>query len=293
MSVSYVIKEGISGFKRTRLASITSIVALVIATMLIGLLARFGYNAYEVVQTMKQSIDVEVFLLDVSEQRLDRIESDLTDYSIVTGTEFIDKDEAEERFRDEFGAEGESLADLDFLPASFKLIISPEAEVEQIRQMVTEIEQYQGVDEVVFNQQLLETLEERLELLVITGAGIGLFILFTAIVLVFNTIRLTIYAKRDIIRTMKLVGATNGFIRRPFIMEGFIQGGIAAVIAVGLHWLLFHLLIPYYIPQFGVLSWPFERWYYLTGAMVLLSLIMGLWGSRWATRKFISRTSIG
>ena len=292
MSIAYVFKEGVSGFRRTKLASFTSVTALVIAVLLVGLLARVGYNAYQVVNALKQSIEVEVFLLDVSQERTNRIASDLRAYPLVTEAEYVSKEEAERIFREQFGAEGESLADLNFLPASFRLHFEPEATATDIRNIITEIEQFQGVDEVVFNQQLLETLEERLELLVLAGAGIGLLILFTAIVLVFNTIRLTIYAKRNIIRTMKLVGATNSFIRRPFLLEGFLQGILAAVIATALHWLLFEVVIPVYLPQFGVLAWPFERWYYLIGAMALLSLVMGLWGSRWATRKFISQTSI-
>ncbi len=293
MSVSYVIKEGVSGFRRTKLASFTSVTALVIAVLMVGVLGRVGYNAYQVVNALKQSIEVEVFLLDVSQERTNRIAADLRAYPLVTEAEYISKEEAGRIFREEFGAEGESLADLNFLPASFRLQFAPEANAADIRTIINEVEQFQGVDEVVFNQQLLETLEERLELLVMGGAGIGFLILFTAIVLVFNTIRLTIYAKRNIIRTMKLVGATNSFIRRPFLMEGFLQGLLAAVIATGLHWLIFELVIPFYLPQFGVLAWPFERWYYLIGALVLLSLIMGLWGSRWAARKFISETSIG
>ncbi|TVQ73579.1 MAG: ABC transporter permease [Balneolaceae bacterium] len=292
MSIAYVFKEGVSGFRRTKLASFTSVTALVIAVLLVGLLARVGYNAYQVVNALKQSIEVEVFLLDVSQERTNRIASDLRGYPLVTDAEYVSKEEAERIFREQFGTEGESLADLNFLPASFRLHFEPEATATDIRAIITEIEQFQGVDEVVFNQQLLETLEERLELLVLAGAGIGLLILFTAVVLVFNTIRLTIYAKRNIIRTMKLVGATNSFIRRPFLLEGFLQGILAAVIATALHWLLFEVVIPVYLPQFGVLAWPFERWYYLIGAMALLSLVMGLWGSRWATRKFISQTSI-
>ncbi len=292
MSVTYVIKEGFSGFRRTRLASITSVTALVIAVLLVGLFARFGYNAFHVVQSLKQSIEVEVFLLDVDDDRKNRIASELQSYEQVTEITYISKEEAGTIFMEEFGTEGESLADLNFLPASFRLYLSPDATADDIRLMVVEIERFQGVDDVVFNQQLLEILEERLEMFVIVGVGIGLFILFTAVVLVFNTIRLTIYAKRNIIRTMKLVGATNGFVRRPFLFEGLLQGILAAVIAIGLHWLLFQLIIPYFIPQFGILVWPLDRWYYLTGAMAALALIMGLWGSRWATRKFISQTTI-
>src|SRR5699024_6132686 len=110
--------------------------------------------------------------------------------------------------------------------------------------------------------------------------------------LVFNTIRLTIYAKRDLIKAMKLVGATNGFIRRPFVIEGILQGLIAGTFAVIVMYIGFQFVLPEYIPQFGILDWPFGRWYYLSGAMLLLSVFMGLWGSQWAARRFIKETSI-
>src|SRR5690625_7805048 len=79
--------------------------------------------------------------------------------------------------------------------------------------------EWEEVEDVRFNLDLLETIEERTETFLIAGASIGVFILLVAIILVFNTIRLTIYAKRDLIRAMKLVGATNAFIRRPFLVE--------------------------------------------------------------------------
>src|SRR5690625_6352349 len=79
--------------------------------------------------------------------------------------------------------------------------------------------EWDEVEDVRFNLDLLETIEERTETFLIAGASIGVFILLVAIILVFNTIRLTIYAKRDLIRAMKLVGATNAFIRRPFLVE--------------------------------------------------------------------------
>lgn len=292
MNISYIIKEGFSGFKRTRLASITSVTALVIAVLLLSVIARFGYSGYQLIQSLKESVEVEVFLFDISEERTQTIGRQLEEYSIVTRAIYVDKEEAEAVFRKEFGTEGETLADLRFLPASFILQLSPGASVPEILKMIQEIESYQGVDEVVFNQRLLETLEDRYEIIALSGAGIGFFVLLTAIILVFNTIRLTIYAKRNIIRTMKLVGATKGFIRRPFLFEGFLQGVVAALISIGIHILLFQWIIPHYLPQLGVLAWPFDQWYYLAGAMLFLSLLMGLLGSSWATRKFIHQTTL-
>jgi len=124
------------------------------------------------------------------------------------------------------------------------------------------------------------------------GGGLGILILLASMILVFNTIRLTIYAKRKLIKAMKLVGATNAFIRRPFVVEGLIQGMIAGLFSVLVMYLSFQYLLPKYVPQFGILEWPFGRWYYLCGGMILISLFMGFWGSQWAARRFIKKTSI-
>ncbi len=292
MSLGYIIKEGVAGFKRARLASFTSIFSLFIAVLLLGVLARVSYNAYEVAQTLRKSIDVEVFLLDLDDRSTNNLRQKLEENELIQEITFISKDSAASVFKEEFGSGGGSLADLNFLPASFRLVINPEAEVEQVGALVEEVQEYRGVDEVQFNRQLLEMLQSRFQTVATAGGGIALLILLAALILVFNTIRLTIYAKRNLIKAMKLVGATNSFIRRPFVVEGLIQGIIAGLLSVILMFLLFQYLLPEYIPQFGVMEWPFGRWYYLCGAMILLAMVMGYLGSQWAARKFIRETSI-
>lgn len=292
MSLGYVIKEGVAGFKRARLASFTSIFSLFIAVLLLGVLARVSYNAYEVAQALKKSIDVEVFLLELDERTTNDLRRKLEEKELVTEVNYISRDSAAAIFEEEFGSGGGSLADLKFLPASFRLVIDPDAAIQQVTTLVEEIEKYRGVDEVRFNRQLLEMLEERFQTIATAGGGVGLLILFAALVLVFNTIRLTIYAKRNLIKAMKLVGATNSFIRRPFVIEGVIQGLIAGVFSVTVIFLFFQYLLPEYIPTLGVMEWPFGRWYYLSGAMIVLAVLMGYWGSQWAAHRFIRETSI-
>lgn len=292
MSISYVLKEGVAGLSRARLAAFTSIFSLFVAVLLIGVLSRIGFNAYEVSQLLRQQVEVEVFLQNIDDQTTREIESRIRNSSIVEELSYISRDSASRIFQEDFGIGGESLAELNFLPASYRIIISDESNVAQIDSLVQEVSQYSGVDEVRFNQALLQMLESRTEVLVMAGSVIGIFILFVAMVLVFNTIRLTIYAKRDLIRAMKLVGATNAFIRRPFLVEGIVQGLIAGTLASIVILILFQIVIPNLIPQIGVLSWPFGRWYFMMGALLLLSIIMGWWGSRWAARKFIKETKV-
>lgn len=292
MSLGYIIKEGVAGLKRARLASFTSTFSLFVAVLLLGTLARVAFNAYEVAQSLQKSIDVEVFLQDLDQRTIDELQSTLSEQELVQELTYISKDSAAAIFKEEFGSGGSSLADLKFLPASFKLKITPEADIQQVDSLVTAIGNYRGVDEVEFNQQLLDLMQTRFRTVAVAGTGLGILILLVSLILVFNTIRLTIYAKRGLIKAMKLVGATNSFIRRPFVVEGVLQGLAAGILATALIFVIFQFLLPAYIPQFGILGWPFGRWYYLCGAMILLAITMGYLGSQWAARKFIKETSI-
>lgn len=292
MSLGYAFKEGFSGFKRAKLSAFTSVSALLLATFLVGIVVRVGFNGYELAQSLKRSVEVEVFLSDVDESRQFRLEKLLKQDNVVKAVHYISKDSAAAIFLREFGREGQDLADLKFLPASFKVTVNEDRRVEEITAAVEEWQKWAGVEEVQFNQALLSTLQQRMETLFFVGGGLGSLILLTSIILVFNTIRLTIFAKRDLIRAMKLVGATNAFIRRPFVIEGMAQGVLAGGLAVGFHVVLFHILIPEYVPQLGVLAWPFGRWYFLLGAMFVLAFVMGWMGSSWAGRTFIKATEI-
>jgi len=292
MSVGYLIKEGLAGLSRARLAAFTSIFSLFLAVLLIGVLARIGFNAYEVSQMLREQVEVEVFLDDLDTQSTNELRNGIESARFVEELTYISRDSASKVFQQEFGMGGEALADLNFLPASFRLKMSDDASVSQIDSVAQSFGNLNGVDEVRFNLALLQLLETRTDQLAMGGAALGIFILFIAMILVFNTIRLTIYAKRDLIRAMKLVGATNGFIRRPFLVEGIVQGLIAGSAAAGIIYLLFDWLIPQNISQLGVLSWPFGRWYFLIGGIILLAIIMGWLGSRWAARKFIKNTSV-
>ena len=292
MSVGYVVKEGIAGLGRAKLAAFTSIFSLFIAVLLIGVLFRIGYNAYEVSQLIRQQVEVEVFLETLNQESTRQLENRLAQKQEIAGISYISSDSASKIFQMEFGLGAETIADLNFLPASFRVVIAEGYNVAQVDSLVQEIRGYSGVDEVRFNLALLETIESRSESLLLGGSALGSFILLVAMILVFNTIRLTIYAKRDLIRAMKLVGATNAFIRRPFLLEGVLQGVIAGGSASLLIYGIFEWLIPTFLPQIGVLSWPFGRWYFLILGTIGLAITMGWLGSRWAAIKFIRDTKV-
>lgn len=292
MSVKYILREGYAGIKRAKLAATTSIFSLFLAALLIGVLSRVGYNIYTQAMSVKELIQVEVFLFDVDERTTDQIRNQLEDEELIQEISYISKDSASAVMKKEFGAGAEELVELNFLPASFRLDVNADAGSDRIENLVSRIQNLRGVDEVEYNSALLKVLESNLSIFIIVGGGISLLILITALILVYNTIRLTIYAKRDLIRAMKLVGATNRFIRSPFIVEGILQGLLAGGMAVLFVFLIFEYFIPVYVIDLGTLSWPFGRWYFLVGLMVGIAVLMGWWGSRWAARRFIKETYI-
>lgn len=292
MSVKYIVKEGFTGIKRAKLAATTSILSLFIAVLLLGVLTRIGFNIYNQAMSIKDMIEVEVFLFDVDERTTNQIRQELESEELIQEVTYISKDSASAIMRKEFGAGVEELAELNFLPASFRLSVNTDAGADRIETMVSQLRNLRGVDEIEYNAALLRVMESNLNTFTFVGGGIAILILLAALILVYNTIRLTIYAKRDLIRAMKLVGATNKFIRSPFIVEGILQGVIAGSLAVICVFFIFEFAIPFYLADLGTLSWPFGRWYFLVAAMMVLSLLMGWWGSRWAARRFIQETYI-
>lgn len=292
MSLKYIVKEGFAGIRRAKLAATTSIFSLFVAVLLLGILSRVSYNIYVKAMSIRDMIEVEVFLFDIDDRTTSDIERSLQDEEIVMDVTYISKDSASTVMKNEFGPGVEELVELNFLPASFRLKVDTESGAAQIESLVSRVENLRGVDEVKYNEGLLRIMESNLSMFTLVGGGVGLLILLASVILVYNTIRLTIYAKRELIRAMKLVGATNSFIRSPFIIEGVLQGVVAAVLSVVTMFLIFEFVIPFYLPEMGIISWPFGRWYFLIGAMSLLSILMGWWGSRLAARKFIEETYI-
>jgi cell division transport system permease protein len=155
--------------------------------------------------------------------------------------------------------------------------------------LVEEFTTWNRVDEVVFNQPLLVKVQQNLRLLTIAGLLLGSIVVLASIFLVANTIRLTIYARRLLIRTMKLVGATDSFIRRPFIVEGMAQGLLAGVVAALLLSALY-TLIAGYLPDVG--SSRSSSAIIVTVGVIFCGVLLGWLGSIFAVRRFIHNVAV-
>ena len=291
MSVLYVVKEGFSGFRRAKLAATGSIVTVTISLLLLGLFYVVSTNTSRIVEGIREKIEIEVFLSEpIPRARITELQQQLTSMEGVDRVQFISKEEAAKIFKQEFGEDINKVLDFNPLPPSFKVSLKdPFRNTEKADELQKRIKRLKDVDEVVYRRDLLEFLDKRTRTLYALGLGLGIIIGISAMFLVSNTIRLTIYAKRKAVQAMKLVGASRWFVRAPFIVEGILQGAIGGIIASA---------ILYYLLTFaaGLLSQELSEFIQVDisfyGIVICVGAFLGFLGSIISVRKFIGETVI-
>lgn len=288
MALSYTIREGLAGFSRAKFAAATAVTALTIALVLIAVFGLLAWQGQRVSQALEQQVgEVEVFLVRADEPSAREVRILLDSDDAVSSHQFVSVAEAQERFREEFGDEAEQFMDGEFLQASYRVRLrqgyttpdSVDAAADRIRS-------HRRVEDVVYNTSLLARVQENLKAVQMAGLGLGLLVVLAALLLVGNTVRLTIYARRMLIRTMKLVGATDGFIRRPFLVEGVSQGIIAGAIGAALVYGLYRLLV-FQLPALEGQAWPFGHPLPTLAGVLLLGTFLGWIASAVAVRRFL------
>ena len=290
MALSYSVREGLAGFWRAKFAAIAATGAMTVALVLVGLFVLVGYQAQQVSGWLRQRVGqlnvmLEEEAADSDAQRIMRRARLLPG---VDEVEYVSPAEAQERFRRAFGEAAEIYYDEPFLPASVEVRVAPTyASSDSLGALIDEVETWTRVEEVVFNQPLFARVQQNLQLITLVGMVLGAVVVFASVFLVANTIRLTVYARRLLIRTMKLVGATDRFIRRPFVIEGVLQGLLAGIVASGVLWILYGAATAYVpgLEQVGGL--------WLVVPLLLVSgVLLGWIGSFFAVRRFIKNVAL-
>lgn len=287
----YSLREGFAGFRRAKFAVFTSTSAMAVALVLIGLFSLLSYQAQLVTDWLRQRVgELEIYLQDDIDPQMARALHERAQATLgVEEAEFISTEEATRIFQQEFGEGSEIFLNEAFLPPSIKVRVEPRyANADSMHALIEEFSSWNRVDEVVFNEPLLAKVQQNLALINTTALTLGVIVVLASIFLVANTIRLTIYARRLLIRTMKLVGATDTFIRRPFLVEGVLQGVLAGLGAGGLVWGMYTLLSRY-LPQLTISPMAVTL---LVAGITLVGGLLGWIGSAFAVRRFIRNVQL-
>jgi cell division transport system permease protein len=220
--------------KRARTSAISTVVGISLVLFMLGMLAVLILNGQKLSSYVKENIQVQVFLKeDVKEGDLMRIKKEMDAEPFVKETTIVSKEEAARVLSEDLGEDFVSFLGYNPLPASIDMKLQAEyAHPDSVEIIASNIEDRKEVAEVVYSPNLLREINRNINRLSLILLGFSILLLIVAIALINNTIRLAIYSKRFIIRSMQLVGATGGFIQRPFIWNGIIHGLYAGFIAV-------------------------------------------------------------
>lgn len=286
MNVSYILKESFSGFQRAKLSTVVSILTIAVALVLAGVFLILAQSATRVLEEIRSRVEVEFFLSEsVSSADAKAIADEMSKSAAVAKVSYISKEDAAKIFEQEFGEKIEQILGMNPLPQSIKVNLKPEyATLDSLERFAHVASQYQGILEARYNRELLTSVDSNARILFLLTAGLGVLISLASMALVSNTIRLAIYSKREIIRTMKLVGATFNFIRMPFLLEGIFQGAVGGVLSTALLALLM-LLLSRISPEIYSTLKPASLPLYVT--LIMAGATLGFLGSFFAVRKFI------
>lgn len=283
--------------RNMRQSPVLSLAAVVSVTLALTLLALFAIAVLNVQQLLlvwgDQSAVVAYFGQEPPAEQREALLKEIHGHPGVAAVDYLSSGAALERFRERLGVDAELLDGLDpgLLPASLEIRLDPAASAAtHLDSLVAKLQRNQQFDDVRHGREWLEKLEAFLHLLRAIGAGLGGFLAFAAIVIVANTIKLTLYARQDELETMTLVGATSLFIKLPYLIEGGLQGLLGGLLAVTSSFLAFRIVLRESLGELLLVT-GVDNIAYLSPAwqagMVVAGGAIGLLGSLFALRKFV------
>lgn len=289
----YTLKQAFLQVFRNRAMSLASIFAITAMLLIMSIFFILVINVNTAAQTIKQDYDsIEIFLVDkATEEQKTSIVDSMKEEKGVEDVFYKSKETAMEEFKTRWGENGYLLDSLQEnpLPNSVVVMIADLEEADSLAQLA---ETFEGVEDVKFYKDTVDKLLNATKFVQIAAIVIMIFLIIVSVVVVSNTIKLTVFNRAHEISIMKYIGATNWFIRGPFLAEGIIIGIISAGISVGISVLMYSELIDVIGPQvFSVLSMPMVPVQFLaynfTWIFLALGISIGACGSIISMRKFL------
>lgn len=219
--------------KTLRTSYISTIVSISLVLFMVGTLGVLILHARKISNYVKENIQLSVMLLpEASLEETGKLLSMLEKSEYVKSATYITKDEAAAKLKEDLGEDFVGFLGYNPLLGSIDVKLKAQhADNEIINKLKTQISGSRAVKEVYYQESLLEAINKNMRTLGLIILGFSALLFFIAAALINNTIRLALYSRRLLIKSMKLVGATRGFIRKPFVLSGILQGFYGAIIA--------------------------------------------------------------
>jgi cell division transport system permease protein len=269
------LKNKEAEYSKTRLRSsyLTLVVSVSLVLFLLGVLGLVMINARELADYLRESLSFSIMLDDeAKEPDIRMLQKDLDAKPYVKSTEYVSKDAAAVKMKKDLGEDFiEFLGDNPLPPSIDVYLYAGYTSPDSVAKIEKYVREYPFVKEVYVQESLLFLINENVRKISLFLVVISTFLFLIALTIINNTIRISIYSKRFLIRTMQLVGATRGFIRKPFIIQSAIHGFLAALVAMSL---LMGLL--YLIEKEFLLMFSFESTYllFLLGLSIIITGVL-------------------
>jgi cell division transport system permease protein len=299
-SLAYFVREALRNSRKNFSTTLGAIVTIFLSLLVIGVFMIASLIINQLVESVESQVSVTIYLHD------DALESDIAAFEDfaralpeVKEVAYISKEESLERFK-ELSSTTDITDELDGnpLPALLEISLNDPEQVEQVVGQLQATDLFPKIidlpenptNSIKYGKEVIDRLFGAANGIRIVCLALVLLLIFVALIFINNTIRLAILARRKEIAIMRLVGASNAFIRGPFLMEGALQALIGAGLAIGSIALLCHYLLQQVREQ--VLAWLPVDFAALNLWMIYLALlgaglIIGLFGSVWAMRRYL------
>ena len=291
-NLGYLLKEGIKGIFTHGFMSFAAVCVTVACLLIVGSFSILVYNVNIMVEELNQTNEILAYVdetLSVADAKSVGTKINMVDN--VLRADFIPREEALEKFIEDHQDEEESFSGLDAsdLRHRFRIVLEDNHYIEETDKAIREIP---GVVKTVAEYEMAQGFSTIQDVLHIVSLGIIAVLLAVSLLIISNTVKLAMYDRKEEIGIMKMVGATNGFIRLPFVVEGFTLGMLGAALAFGLEWVMYDAAVLkisevdalqlFKLVQFEQLLIPMVATFAATGMFV------GIVGSWTAIRKFLN-----
>ncbi|MDO5427051.1 MAG: permease-like cell division protein FtsX [Coriobacteriia bacterium] len=301
-SFYYFLREALIGFKRNLSTAVGSIITIFLSLLMIGLFMVGGLIVNNIVSNVESEVMITCYIADgTQEADIKKLMNEIKDYDKVEDVTYTTKEQALEKFRNSMSSSPEIVDQLDGqnpLPASINVELKTPQDVSEVAADINASDNFKKIadspkkpeDSLKYGQKTVDQLFALTNVLRIVGIAIIALLIFIAMIFINNTIRLAILARRKEIAIMRLVGASNGFIRGPFFMESALHSIIGALAAI----LIMEVLRSFALPAMvNALAWlpvdlSLATFLIIYGILLVAGLVIGLVGSALAMRRYLN-----
>ena len=289
-NLNYLFKEGIRGIFLHGFMSFAAVCVTVACLLIVGSFSSLVYNVNIMVENLNKTNEILVYIdSELPDAEAKSVGTQINRIANVQNAEFVSREQALKDFIAEH-QENDAFSGVDAQDLRHRFVVTL-VDNRQMEQTVGEISTIAGVAKINAAYELAEGFSTLQDVLHIASIAVIAVLLGVSLLIISNTVKLAMYDRRDEIAIMKMVGATNGFIRLPFVVEGFVLGMLGAAVAFGLEWLMYDALIArlaavdtlklFSFVPFTELLWP------MVATFAGAGLFVGVVGSWTSIRKFM------